>query len=421
MSDVPDGWQGTRVRDVVSRHWCGPSPDCEEREVRGDAEWGVLKTTAITWAGWDEAQHKVLPPAYWGQRDLAVRQGDVLVTKAGPRHRVGVTAHVTTEPKRLITSGKMIGLRPDVERVLPAILAKALALPSPQKFLDDRTTGMAESQVNFANTALLDTPLVLPPLPEQRAIAAVLDTLDDAIQKTEQIIAKLKQVKQGLLHDLLTRGIDDNGELRDPERHPEQFQDSPLGRIPKGWEVLGLTDIAANHDGRRIPLKQGDRERRRGQYPYYGASGVIDTIDAFIFDGDFVLLGEDGENVVSRHLPLAFRATGKIWVNNHAHVYEPLPRTDIRFLVELLEATSFAGLVSGSAQPKLTQEALGRLRFAVPNVLEQRALGDLFEAHAQRAEVESRSLAKLRAMKSGIAEDLLTGRVRTTSLTEAAT
>ncbi len=74
----------------------------------------------------------------------------------------------------------------------------------------------------------------LPPLPEQRRIAEILDTLDEAIRKTEQVIAKLQQMKQGLLHDLLTRGIDDNGELRDPERHPEQFKDSPLGRIPRG-------------------------------------------------------------------------------------------------------------------------------------------------------------------------------------------
>ncbi len=87
---------------------------------------------------------------------------------------------------------------------------------------------------------LLPFPVDLPPLPEQRQIAAILDTIDDSIRKTEQVIAKLKQVKQGLLHDLLTRGIDDNGELRDPERHPEQFKDSPRGRIPRGWEMWSL-------------------------------------------------------------------------------------------------------------------------------------------------------------------------------------
>ena len=75
-------------------------------------------------------------------------------------------------------------------------------------------------------------------LPEQTRIAAMLDTVDEAIAKTEAVIAKLKQVRAGLLHDLLTRGLDENGQLRDPVAHPEQFQDSPLGRIPKEWKVL---------------------------------------------------------------------------------------------------------------------------------------------------------------------------------------
>ena len=91
--------------------------------------------------------------------------------------------------------------------------------------------------------------LMLPPLPEQHRIAEILDTLDEAIRKTEQVIAKLDQMKQGLLHDLLTRGLDDNGELRDPVRHPEQFKDSPLGRIPKDWAVNALTELAEVRSG----------------------------------------------------------------------------------------------------------------------------------------------------------------------------
>ena len=98
---------------------------------------------------------------------------------------------------------------------------------------------------HLSGAKLAQFPLPTPRLPEQRQIAAILDTIDDAIRKTEQIIAKLKQVKRGLLHDLLTRGIDDNGELRDPERHPEQFKDSPLGRIPKEWEITTLSALCA--------------------------------------------------------------------------------------------------------------------------------------------------------------------------------
>jgi type I restriction enzyme S subunit len=116
--------------------------------------------------------------------------------------------------------------------------------------------------------------LVLPPLPEQRRIAAILDTLDTAIRTTERLIAKLELVKQGLLHDLLTRGIDANGELRDPERHPDQFKDSALGPISEEWEVATLDLLANNLDGQRVPLKKEERASRRGADPYYG--GVWD-------------------------------------------------------------------------------------------------------------------------------------------------
>jgi type I restriction enzyme, S subunit len=87
---VPEGWTRAPVSWLIAKHFCGPSPDCEERQVASSSEWGVLKTTAITWNGWNEAAHKVLPRSYWGRNDLEVKHGDVLVTKAGPRDRVAV-------------------------------------------------------------------------------------------------------------------------------------------------------------------------------------------------------------------------------------------------------------------------------------------------------------------------------------------
>ena len=246
-SEIPSGWKLTTVGKVINRHFCGPSPDCEERVIAADHEWGVLKTTAITWDGWNELAHKTLPPQYWGMRDIAVEQGDVLVTKAGPRERVAVVTHVTTSPKRLIVSGKMIALRPSKKSILPRILSGILSLSGPQKYLQDRTTGMAESQVNFPNEALLQTPVVIPPsvedCGEQVAIAAILDGVDESIRKTEQVLAKLKQIKAGLMHDLLTVGLDERGQLRDPLRHPELFQPTLLGRLPMAWDVEPCRNI----------------------------------------------------------------------------------------------------------------------------------------------------------------------------------
>jgi type I restriction enzyme S subunit len=255
---------------------------------------------------------------------------------------------------------------------------------------------------------------------EQVRIAKILDTLDIAIHETEAIIAKLKAIKQGLLHDLLTRGIAANGELRPPQSEaPHLYKLSPLGWIPKEWNAAIISDLAINLDGRRIPIKEGFR--KAGEFPYYGASGVIDWVSSYLFEGDYVLLGEDGENVVSRHLPLAFRATGKIWVNNHAHIYEPKLEVDIRFLVELMEAKDYRPWISGSAQPKITQEALSRIWFVNPPSDEQTKIGLRLEKINSRIDSEVTELAKLKNSKTGLMDDLLTGRVRVTPLLAGAT
>jgi type I restriction enzyme S subunit len=137
-----------------------------------------------------------------------------------------------------------------------------------------------------------------PKHPEQRRIAFVLDTMDEAIAKTEAVIAKLKQVRAGLLHDLLTRGLDENDQLRDPIAHPEQFQDSPLGCIPRDWvtaEIATLCDL-----GRGRVISQLDLEKNPGIYPVYSSQsaneGVFGYLGTFDFDGDYVTWTTDGAN-----------------------------------------------------------------------------------------------------------------------------
>lgn len=235
--------------------------------------------------------------------------------------------------------------------------------------------------------------------------------MDEAIAKTEAVIAKLRQARSGLLHDLLTCGLDAHG-LRDPMAQPEQFQDSPLGRIPKEWHVGNVSDLAVNRDSRRIPLKQADRDLRHGIYPYYGTSGVIDFVDGYLFDGTFVLIGEDGENLRSRQVPLAFVASGKFWVNNHAHIFEPLPDSDARFLATILETQDYVPWLLGSAQPKLTQRNLGFVSLRIPPPPEQKLISDTLDTADAAIVAEERELGKLRQMKSGLMTDLLTGRIR---------
>ena len=239
----------------------------------------------------------------------------------------------------------------------------------------------------------------VPPLEEQRRIAEILDTIDETLQATEQVIAKLREVQEGLLQRFLPKG--------------GLVHETADRELPEGWHFMTIDEIAVNRDGRRIPIRAEDRLERRGPYPYYGASGVIDHIDDYLFDGTYVLLGEDGENVLSRSTPLAFVVTGRSWVNNHAHVFEARAGVDSRFLALVLERTDYAGIASGSAQPKITQLGFRQMRFPMPGYQVQTKLCERMQYIENSVASEIRHAGGLEAVRAGLAADLLSGRVRT--------
>ena len=130
-------------------------------------------------------------------------------------------------------------------------------------------------------------------------------------------------------------------------------------------------------DGQRKPIKSDDRKGEKRLYPYYGASGIIDYIDEYIFDGDYILLSEDGANIIDRNYRVAFIANGKIWVNNHAHVLQPHKEMNINFLSEALERINYAIYNTGTTMPKLNQEICRKINLNVPSLSEQNKIGNL--------------------------------------------
>lgn len=131
--------------------------------------------------------------------------------------------------------------------------------------------------------------------------------------------------------------------------------------LAKGWQWIQLGKYVENLDGRRVPVSQRERETRRGDFPYYGASGVIDSIDGHTHDGEFVLIGEDGANLLTRSKPIAFQAKGKIWVNNHAHVLRCKPGYSNAYLAYYINSIDLSPYVTGTAQPKLSQSMMNKI------------------------------------------------------------
>ncbi|MCC9075536.1 restriction endonuclease subunit S [Litorilinea aerophila] len=146
----------------------------------------------------------------------------------------------------------------------------------------------------------------------------------------------------------------------------------------------------------RIPVKKADR--RPGPYPYYGASGIVDYVDSYIFDGEYLLLAEDGENLRSRNLPIAFMASGKFWVNNHAHVLKGNSHNDTRFLCYALQVANVGSYLSGSTRPKLTQGDMRKILLPCPPLPEQRAIAHILGTLDDKIELNRRMNATLEAM-----------------------
>ena len=143
-----------------------------------------------------------------------------------------------------------------------------------------------------------------------------------------------------------------------------------IGDIPIHWDVKNLRYAFDFLNHRRIPLSALERGNKQGRYPYYGASGIIDYVDAYLFDEKLLLIAEDGANLLSKSTPLAFLAEGKYWVNNHAHILKPKTEA-YGFWEKLLCSVDYTVFITGAAQPKLSRENLGGIRLPIPPINEQ--------------------------------------------------
>lgn len=148
--------------------------------------------------------------------------------------------------------------------------------------------------------------------------------------------------------------------------------------------------VTINYDRKRIPLSGAEREKRQGIYPYYGAQGVIDHVDDYLFDGDFLLIAEDGENLKSKKQNIAQMASGRFWVNNHAHIVQGNHLCDTQYLCYLINSMDLSGFVTGSAQPKLSQANMNMITLSLPDIDMQRRIVALLRSLDDRIAINER-------------------------------
>lgn len=240
-------------------------------------------------------------------------------------------------------------------------------LRSIEKELDKKGTGTTFKAIS--GETIRQTEIPFPPLPEQNRIVAKLEELLSELEKgKEQLHTALDQLKvyrQAVLKYAF------EGKLTN--------KNVKEGELPKGWKWEPLGEIMLNYDGKRVPLSKEVREKRKGKYRYYGATEIVDYIDDFLFDGEYLLIGEDGANLVSKSRPLAFIVEGKFWVNNHAHILQAKGNISLKYVCNYFNSLNLAQYVTGSAQPKLTQANMNKISIPFCPPEEQHRIVDEIE------------------------------------------
>lgn len=298
----------------------------------------------------------------------------------------GICGNVSrTEPMSWITGNAMV-ISPKRDGLDKAFLLQLLTATDFAPIV----SGSAQPQIT--RQALEPFRIAVPEPEEQQKIAACLTSVDDLISAEGRKLDALRRHKQGLVQQLFPQPGETVPRLRFPE-----FEDSPE------WELRPLEVVCEILNNQRVPITSSDR--RPGPYPYYGASGIVDYVDAYIFDERLVLVGEDGAKWGAFE-PTAFIADGKYWVNNHAHVLRPHATNDI-LLASYLTMIDLSEFVTGAAPPKMT---LGKLK-AIPIPIsprddEHEAIAGCLSAIDDRITAEGEKVEALKAHKKGLMQQL---------------
>ncbi|UYB72243.1 restriction endonuclease subunit S [Aeromonas veronii] len=202
------------------------------------------------------------------------------------------------------------------------------------------------------------------PKPElQNSLLRIYKAIQNSLITNDEAISSLRILKQKTATSFIKA---------DHYNHGGDWLESKVGRIPSSWSIKKLNEIFINRDNQRIPIKSSDRKKMSGEIPYYGASGIIDYVNEYIFDEPLMLLSEDGANLVERKTPIAFKVDGKSFVNNHSHVYQPKELIDIDFVVEIIENMDISGYLTGTAQPKINKAKADSILIPYPPLDERK-------------------------------------------------
>jgi type I restriction enzyme S subunit len=400
LGRVPAGWEVRRADFVIkSRKLQISDGDLENMDVYHYA----IPTVQTTGAGAIEEGESI------NSNKLIINEPQVLVSKLNPR-KATVTIAEPHDEYLTVASTEFVPLIPyDSEiRYLYYVWKSQKVTDRLSSFVQSVT----RSHQRCEPAEITKIPWAWPTLNEQSCIADFLDRktaeIDNLIAKKRRLLDLLAEKRTALITRAVTKGLNPDAPMKDSGIEW-------LGEIPAHWDVLAIKQVFDFQNNRRIPIAAAERRSLERTYPYYGASGIIDYVDDYIFDEDLMLVAEDGANLLSRSTPLAFVARGKYWVNNHAHILRNRFGL-LDYWEMLLSVCDFTPFITGSAQPKLTKDRLGAIAIPCPPEKEQsdilKFLGPSFERDELARVLCKKAIERLEEYRSALITNAVTGQIK---------
>lgn len=291
------------------------------------------------------------------QENYSVKAGDVFVTRTSETaDELGMSCVALKDYPNATYNGFCKRLRPiDSEyKVLPKYIGYCLRTPEFRgNFLG--LSGSMTTRASLKNDDLLSMTIPLPPFETQQKIAGILSAYDDLIENNRKQIKLLEETAQKLYKEWFVK-------LNFPGHENVKVVDG----LPEGWKKGKVDDVVIYHDTKRKPLSSMERSKMKGDYRYYGAASVLDYVNSYLFDGTYLLLGEDGTVITTDGYPVLQYITGKFWVNNHAHVLTGKNYFSTEFIYMMFSCMKIKDIVTGAAQPKISQARLSNKEIILP-------------------------------------------------------
>ena len=279
-----------------------------------------------------------------------INSGDILYSRRGD---VGRCAFATEFEKGWLCGTGCLRVTINLSEANPKFIFYQLQQPDVIGWVENHAVG--STMLNLNTTILSNIPLVLPKLEIQNKISDILSAYDDLIENNQKQIKLLEEAVQRLYKEWFV-------DLRFPG-----YESTPIiDGVPEGWKMDKLEEIIIYHDKRRKPLSSLERDTFKGEYRYFGAAGILDYVADYLFDGTYLLFGEDGTVITDQQTPVLQYVTGKFWVNNHAHVLTGKSYYTTEYLYMMFKNMKVSDIVTGVAQPKISQARLSGKKILVP-------------------------------------------------------